>query len=132
MGIHKHEGFPVFERCLGRRQCQCWSGAPWSCSPCRCPCPCPPHPSLWSHCPSELWSQHSRQWIWTWSGQPSICQQAIPGRTQIHHPEQGLWIPCPVVADAPNRLHGAKGVVAHAVHAPVVAHAAAPVLFLVK
>jgi len=32
-----------------------------------------------------------------------------------------------VVADAPNRLHGAKGVVAHAVHAPVVAHAAAPV-----
>jgi len=30
-----------------------------------------------------------------------------------------------VVADAPNRLHGAKGaVVAHAVHAPVVAHAA--------
>merc|ERR1712209_259490 len=28
-----------------------------------------------------------------------------------------------VVADAPNRLHGAKGVVAHAVHAPVVAHA---------
>merc|ERR1712211_213900 len=27
-----------------------------------------------------------------------------------------------VVADAPNRLHGAKGVVAHAVHAPVVAH----------
>jgi len=32
-----------------------------------------------------------------------------------------------VVADAPNRLHGAKGVVAHAVHAPVIAHAAAPV-----
>merc|ERR1712072_781419 len=32
-----------------------------------------------------------------------------------------------VVADAPNRLHGAKGVVAHAVHAPVVAHAS-PVL----
>merc|ERR1711902_291004 len=32
-----------------------------------------------------------------------------------------------VVADAPNRLHGAKGVVAHAVHAPVVAHATAPV-----
>merc|ERR1712020_51698 len=32
-----------------------------------------------------------------------------------------------VVADAPNRLHGAKGVVAHAVHAPVVTHAAAPV-----
>merc|ERR1711862_87732 len=35
-----------------------------------------------------------------------------------------------VVADAPNRLHGAKGVVAHAVHAPVVAHAAAPVAVL--
>ena len=34
-----------------------------------------------------------------------------------------------VVADAPNRLHGAKGVVAHAVHAPVVAHAA-PVALL--
>merc|ERR1712088_101328 len=32
-----------------------------------------------------------------------------------------------VVADAPNRLHGAKGVVAHAVHAPVIAHAS-PVL----
>merc|ERR1712012_836418 len=35
-----------------------------------------------------------------------------------------------VVADAPNRLHGAKGVVAHAVHAPVIAHAAAPVAVL--
>ena len=34
-----------------------------------------------------------------------------------------------VVSDAPNRLHGAKGVVAHAVHAPVVAHAA-PVALL--
>merc|ERR1711879_36654 len=32
-----------------------------------------------------------------------------------------------VVADAPNRLNGAKGVVAHAVHAPIVAHAS-PVL----